>query len=245
MVEKWESLSVVMPAFNEEGILENAVLQVLQTLGTLSLDYEIVLVNDKSTDKTGEIAQRLASTYPKIKCIHHEKNLGLGGAFKTGISHSTKDYVILIPIDNPLYPGEIEEYLKRMGVCDIVVGFRNERVGYNWFTRLASFTYNRIFVPLLFNIGLSDVNWIQVYRRNLFSEGIIDFHNTRIFFLVEILVQARRKRLIIAEVPVNMKRRLYGKATAFRMSIIFKTFWDMLTFFMRIRREDKLKSHIK
>ncbi len=146
---------------------------------------------------------------------------------------------MFVPVDNPLDIEDMEAYLPRMDVCDIVVGYRVERLGYSGFARFASFVYNRILIPLLFNIGLTDVNWIQVYRRNLFSSGIIRFDNSRFFYLVEILVKARRQGLIIAEVPARMKRRMYGRATNTRLSVIARTIYDMLKFFWEIREKNK------
>ena len=162
-----------------------------------------------------------------------------GGAFRTGIQNATKDYVIFLPFDNPMDSEDLKVYLTRMGVCDIVVGLRAERVGYSAFARFASFFYNRILVPLLFNVGVSDVNWIQIYRRNLFSEGTITFNDSKIFYLVEILVQARKKHLIIAEVPSRMKKRLFGQPTCTRFSTIISTLYDMFRFFIKLRREDR------
>lgn len=235
------SISLVMPAYNEEASVESAVRHNQKTLESINLDYEIVIVNDKSTDHTGEIIEKVAKQFPHVRCYHHEKNLGSGGAFRTGIEHATKDYVMFVPFDNPLDREDMEAYLLRMGVCDIVVGVRVERVGYSRMGLICSFIYNRILIPLFFNIGIADANWIQAYRRSIFTEGIVTFSNSRIFFLVEILINARRKRLIIAEIPSKMKRRLHGIPTCTRFSTMWKTFWDMISFFIAIRKEDSVK----
>ena len=113
-------------------------------------------------------------------------------------------------------------------------------MGYSPFAQFASFTYYRILVPLLFNIGISDVNWIQAYRRNLFTSGILRFSISRVFFFVEILVRARRKQLIIAEVPSRMRRRMHGRPTVTRLPIIFGILRDMLSFFWEIRKDDRM-----
>ena len=235
------SISVIMPAYNEEACIEEAVEQNIRTFSSLIPDFEILVVNDKSTDRSGEIAEAIAKRYENVFCYHHDANQGVGGSFQTGISHATKEYVIFVPFDNPLLPEDLEAYLPLMGVCDIVVGFRAERVGYSSLARFASFVYNRILTPLIFNIGIADVNWIQAYRRNLFTDQIISFHNSRIFFLVEILVQARRSNLIIAEVPAKMAKRYHGLPTNSRFSTMWNTFWDMILFFRKIRKADKKK----
>jgi hypothetical protein len=91
-------------------------------------------------------------------------------------------------------------------------------------------------IPLLFNIGISDVNWIQAYRRHYFEDGTLNIGKTKIFFLVELLVQARRNNLIIVEIPSLMKRRLYGIPTCTRFSVMWATFWDAIKFFIKINK---------
>jgi glycosyltransferase involved in cell wall biosynthesis len=231
------TISVIMPAYNEGQNFREAVLHTHRTFQTLGCDFELILVNDHSTDGTSEVVDALAEAYPHVQSYHHNTNLGAGAAFRTGIAHASKDFVLFAPVDSPLDPQDFELYLPRMRVCDIVVGRRTERVGYTRFARFASFTYNRIIVPLLFNIGVSDVNWIQVYRRKHFTDGTLFFHSSRIFFLVEILIRARLGQLIIAEVPAKMRRRIYGKPTCTRLSVMVGTLIEMARFFWRNRKE--------
>lgn len=239
MENKDFSISVIIPAYNEEKNIECAVSRTIKTFEEMGFNYELIIINDGSIDRTGEIAAELAGRYSNVSVWEHEKNLGSASAFRTGIAHAQKDYLIFVPIDNPLEKEDIEAYLPRIAFCDIVVGSRIERVGYNRFARFASFMYNRIFIPVLFNIGIGDVNWIQIYRRNLFSDSVISFNSKSIFWLVEILIRAKKKRLVIAEVPAKMKKRMYGRATCTRFSVILYTFLEMLRFFFALRKEEK------
>ena len=227
------SISVVMPAYNEEMSIVDAVKQNIETFSSQNLDYEIVIIDDNSTDRSWEIIKELAEKYPEVFCYHHEKNLGPGGAFQTGVTKAKKEYIIFVPFDNPLTIDDLKSYIPRLGICDVVVGVRAERVGYNYFAKVASFLYNRIMIPLLFNIGISDVNWIQVYRRHYFEDGTLHIGKTKIFFLVELLIQARRNNLIIVEIPSGMNRRLYGIPTCTRFSVMWATFWDAIKFFIK------------
>jgi len=240
MKDKKYSIAVIIPAYNEEQGIEDVILCNRKTFQELDIDYEIIIIDDNSLDKTRDVAISLAGRYPNIQIFHHEKNQGSGEAFKTGITHATKDYVIFAPVDNPLEPEDLMAYLPRIDICDIVVGFRIERVGYSRFASFVSFTYNRILVPLLFNIGVGDVNWIQVYRRSLFTENVISFDSKSLFWLVELLVCARRKRLIVAEVPARMKKRVYGRPTCTRFTVMLRTFIEMIKYFLKIRNEAKI-----
>lgn len=232
------NISVIIAAYNEENEIEASVLHTWQTFHDLGLDYEIIVVDDCSEDRTPQIIHEIAKRYPAIKCFYHEVNRGSGSAFKTGISNATMEYVMFVPVDNPLDPEDVIAYLPRMSVCDIIVGVRVERIGYSGFARFASFVYNRIMVPLLFNIGISDVNWIQVYRIRLFHEGIVSFSGNRFFWLVEILVHAKRNLLIITEVPARMKKRNYGRPTATRLPVMLEALWHMIRLWYKLQKED-------
>lgn len=228
------SLSAVIPAYNEEESIRHAINTTVKTFTHVGIDWEIIVVNDGSTDNTKILSEELAN-HPDIQLISHEKNRGIGAAFRTGVSSSSKEFVILIPADNPLSPEELETYIPRMRQCDIIVGVRSERVGYSWFSRACSFIYNRLLIPLLFNVGISDVNWIQVYRREIFTNGGITIEHDGIFFLVEMLVKGKKNRLVIAEIPATMKRRLSGQATVTNFAVIWHTLIDALYFFFRFR----------
>lgn len=230
-------ISVIIASYNEEKEIEKSILHTRQTFHELGIDYELIVVDDCSEDRTPEIIEGVVNRYPEIKFFRHEVNRGSGSAFKTGIDHAIKEYVIFVPVDNPLDPEDINSYLTRMRVCDIIVGVRVERVGYSRFARFASFVYNRIMVPLLFNIGINDVNWIQVYRRSLFTEGIISFSGNRFFWLVEILVQAKRHLLIITEVPARMKKRNYGRPTATRLPVMLEALWHMMRLWYKLQKK--------
>jgi glycosyltransferase involved in cell wall biosynthesis len=228
------SISVVMPAFNEERILEQSVVATVGAFEELGLDTEVLIVDDYSSDATGEIANALEARFSTVRTFFHSENQGIGGAFRTGVENAQREYILLIPVDNPLDVIEIEAFVERMKICDVVVGVRAKRVGYSPFALFASFVYNRILVPLLFNIGFSDVNWIQAYRRSLFEEKVLKITFTGIFFLVEVLIRAKRAHLVIVEVPSKMHRRLYGKPTNSKLITICAIFRDMMIFYYEI-----------
>ncbi|MEA2062922.1 MAG: glycosyltransferase family 2 protein [Gemmatimonadota bacterium] len=237
MGEPVPGISVVMPAYNEEPVLEQAVRQTLETFAQAGVDHELIVVNDRSTDRTGDVAERLAGQLEAVSCCHHRKNQGVGGAFRTGVAAATRDFVILIPADNPLAPEDLEPFLPRLAECDIVAGVREKRVGYPLPARFGSWVYNRVLVPVLFNIGVPDVNWIQIFRRSIFTEQGISIEYTGIVFLLEILAKARRLGLTICQVPCRMRERLYGKATVFRLNTAWRAFWDMVSLYLKLRRK--------
>jgi glycosyltransferase involved in cell wall biosynthesis len=227
------SISAIMPAYNEEQALEAAVLKNLASFAEAGLDFDIIIVNDCSTDATRSIGERLAREHPLVSCHSLPVNGGSGAALRRGIELSDKEFVIFAPVDNPLTVEDLSAYLLRVDVCDIVVGNRMERVGYTRFARFSSFVYNRILIPLLFNIGVNDVNWIQIYRREHFRNGTLQYQSNRLFYLVEILVKAKKAGLIVAEVPAKMNRRVYGNPTCSKPSVMLLTLWELFRFFTK------------
>ncbi len=228
-------ISAIMPAYNEERGLEDAVLANLGTFAKAGLDFDIIIVDDCSRDGTKAIGERLSREHPLVRCHSLPVNSGSGAALRRGIELSDKDFVIFAPVDNPLTPEDLAAYLLRVDVCDIVVGNRMERVGYTRFALFCSFVYNRILIPLLFNIGVNDVNWIQVYRRGHFENGTLRYKSNRLFYLVEILIKAKQAGLIVAEVPAKMNRRVYGNPTCSKPSVMLLTLWELFRFFIKNR----------
>ena len=221
-------VSVVMPAYNEEPAVREAANRTLDAMRSVGCPFELILVNDKSLDRTGEAMDALAAEHAQIRAFHHEVNLGVGGAVRTGISQAGHELILFIPVDNPLEAEEIRAFLRAIADADIVVGARPERVGYTPFARFASFVYSRVLLRGLFSLPVSDPNWIPMYRSRIFSERGVRIRHTGIFFLPEILIQAQRKGLRIREIPLSMRARVHGQATCFRLATMAKAFRDMI-----------------
>ena len=93
------TMSVVVPAYNEMGNLENAVKDVVHALRTFD-DYEVIIVNDGSRDGTGEVADRLAASMDRVRAIHHERNRGFSASYQTGLAHARMAYFTFVPGDH-------------------------------------------------------------------------------------------------------------------------------------------------
>lgn len=229
------SVAVIIPAYNEEDGLEGAVSETIATFERAGADFEIILVNDHSSDSTPALIDQLAAGNAKVRAFHHAANTGAGGAFRTGIAQTTREFVIFVPVDNPLSAEDLAPYLANAAHNDIVVGVRERRVGYTPMARIGSYVYSRILLPLVFRLRVTDPNWIQLYRRAIFTEHGIRITHTGIFFPAEILIQAQRQGLRLCEIPARMRLRVHGKATCFRFSSMWKAFRDMMDFYWKTR----------
>ena len=119
------SLSVFFPCYNEEGNVERVVGEALDVLPSVSDDFEIIIVNDGSGDRTGEIADRLAAADGRIRAVHHETNKGYGAALRSGFAAATKQLVFYTDGDGQFDIRELSELLPLARRYDIVSGYRN------------------------------------------------------------------------------------------------------------------------
>jgi glycosyltransferase involved in cell wall biosynthesis len=227
------TLSVILPAYNEEALLDGCVRQLHAALAALQVPAEIIIVNDGSRDRTAEIADKLTQDLAGVT-VCHQANQGIGGAFRTGVRSATGEYLILWPADMPAEPADLAPYTAQFARADVIVGVRQARPGYNPLMRFNAWLYPKL-VASLFGLRLRDVNWIHAYRRLLFAR--ITLTQRGIPMLVEALVRLRDAGATFVEVDVAMKARLGGVPSAARLKIMWRTLTGLLSFWILWRQE--------
>lgn len=226
------SVSVVTPVFNEEEIIESAVNTNLRLLRQYGCDFEILLVNDGSTDGSARIIDRCFSDIPSIRIIHMPANEGFGGAVRRGIAAAGKEYILCIPADSPLTDEVLASFLAAAGKADIIVSYRLERLGYTPRMKLNSKVFHFI-VSALFDMHLRDFNWIHMYHRRIFADNGIGIRSKSLFMLAEVLISAKRKGYTFFEIPVHQTQRLTGIATASKFTTVMKTLRDIAVYYFK------------
>ena len=121
------SISVFFPCYNEEANIETTTVDALRVFRRISDDFEIIIVDDGSVDRTGEIADRLAREHPEVRAVHHHPNLGYGGALQRGFREATKPWVFYTDGDGQFDCEEVVKLLPRLNRCDIVSAYRLDR----------------------------------------------------------------------------------------------------------------------
>jgi glycosyltransferase involved in cell wall biosynthesis len=227
------ALSVVVPAFNEEALLADAIRRLHQALAELRLAAEIIIVDDGSRDRTAAIADQLARELAGVVAVH-QANQGIGGAFRTGAARAAGEYLMLWPADMPATAADLTPYTAEFGRADVIVGCRRRRVGYNPLMRVNAWFYPRL-VTLLFGLRLRDVNWIHAYRRAAFLQ--IRLTQRGIPMLAETLVRLRDLGATFVEVEVTMQPRLGGVPSASRVRVMGRTLTGLFSFWSAWRRE--------
>ena len=163
------SISFVVLALNEEANIETTVKNVHEAVASgMVSDYEIILVNDGSTDATGRIMDDLARGNPKMKVLHNEKNLGLGGAYKRGARATQCDYILIVAGDSAMPVGDITLILEQLGKADVILPYLANPALRPFGRRFGSATYTRV-INFLFGLKVPYYNGM-VPRREMLSQ---------------------------------------------------------------------------
>jgi glycosyltransferase involved in cell wall biosynthesis len=228
------SLSVVLPAHNEEATIESVVEEVLVVVQQLGVDYEIILVNDGSTDLTGEIGKTLVQRVPNFRLIEHFPSRHYGGALKAGFAAAAKELIAFFPADKQFVFSEIDRLLAKLTKADIVSGYRANRQD-NFIRRFKGFGWNTV-VWILFGYLCRDIDCgFKVFRREILQQVKLVSDGAPID--TELLAGAKARGYRVAEVEVSHLPRRAGKATGADFKVITRAFRDLPRFRLRLNQE--------
>ena len=220
-----ESLSVVIPAYNEEGNLPNLIRDTVRNAKKISKDFEIIIVNDGSPDKTGEVADDLANKYKEVRTVHHKVNKGLALAWRTGIKSAKKDIILYIEGDGQQPFGNQYALLDKIKTCDLVLGFRSQRFDYTFFRKCLSYGYLAL-IFIFFGLKYKDVGWSQAYRRKIFDK--IKMKSVTPFFDTEVIIKAQRLGFKVTGARSYYRSRKTGFTSLGNLRTAVKMFMEMM-----------------
>lgn len=192
------SLSFVVTALNEEKYIAAAAETVRRAAAGVAGDYEIILVDDGSTDATGRIMDGLAAGDPRLRVIHNARNLGLGGAYKRGVAAARMDYVMWVSGDNAETVEHLRQILGHVGEADIVIPVLVDQRSRPWFRRATSQFYVRL-VNALFGLRIRYYNGAVVHRREIIQG--VEIATDSFAYQTEALVRLLRAGRSYVEVP--------------------------------------------
>ncbi len=219
-------VSVVLPAFNEEANVEAVVRKCAAYLEAHVPEYELLVVNDGSRDRTGEILNRLTSEFPRLRPLHHAENRGYGAALRTGFEAATKRFVFYMDGDGQFDIDDLDKLLPLATDDDhIVTGFRIERRD-PFIRRLNAKLFGGWLVRVMLNVRVRDLNCaFKLIPKKVLNA--ITLESTGALINAEMYGRAVRKGFAIKEVGVHHYPRTAGVQTGAHLSVILKAFYDL------------------
>ncbi len=234
-----EKVSIIMPAYNEAGHIEAGIEETAKTFNEFGCPWELIVIDDGSTDSTFEIMTRLSHKYPQQLIVKKNPfNLGKGRAIKKAVHYISGDYVVFIDADMELHPFQVQTLfdIMRLDNADIVIGSKlhpNSVVEYPLHRRIISYIYYLI-VNMLFGLPCHDTQTgIKLFKSDVARKVYHRILVKKFAFDLEVLVNAHHLGYKIMEAPVVLhSQRRFGRIG---FKVMFTTFWDTLAIFYRMR----------
>jgi dolichol-phosphate mannosyltransferase len=203
-------LSVVMAGLNEAANVEKALARMVEALEREAGAFEILVVDDASSDGMGEIAERFAAREPRVRVLRNERNLNYGLSLLRGMQAARGAWITHQPMDLPLAPEEFPRFTRHLAEADVVVVTRIDKQAHSPWRRLMSWTHNWL-LRLVFAPPAPDLNFIQFYRREVVRQ--VRVRSTGPASVTpELVLRAARRGFRVRAVPARFQRREAGRA---------------------------------
>lgn len=229
-----KSLSIFFPSLNDAKSLPYLIAKTYQTAKKLTREFEIIVINDGSTDDTKEIIQSLQRIYKNLRLVNHPKNSGYGGAVISGFKHARKDWIFYTDGDGQYDPSDLSKLVKKMSSKTTVVnGYKMNR-GDGLLRNLIGKTYNGI-LQSIFVIPISDIDCdFRLIYRPLLKR--IKLAETTGIICLELTLKLKAAGAHFKEVPVHHFPRIFGLSQFFKFKHLWPTFTNYLRFFYQYRK---------
>ena len=233
--DPFEKLSIFYPMWNEEEYIERALTagrracEQLVRSGDIG-DYELIVVDDASTDRTAAIADQLAAADPRVQVVHHARNRKLGGAIKTGFATATGDVILYTDADLPFDMAELPRAVRllREYDADIVSAYRFDRTGEGYLRSVYTFAYN-LLIRTLFDVKARDINFaFKLCRARVFDH--VELRSEGSFIDAELVIRATRLGYEMLQFGVDYFPRTRGVSTLSSPSVIttiLREMWEL------------------
>ena len=221
-------ISFVLPMYNEASNIEETIRRVSSLANEICDNYEIIVSDDASTDLSPDIVERVASKDPRIKLIRLKKNTKFGGALAAGLKNASKDIIVYTDADLPVREEDVKKGLALLERCDVVTGYSLVLKDTSIKRIIMSKAYNFL-VQIFFGLSIKDINsGFKIYR--LKAVKGLNLISKSPFVDVEIFAEAKKRGFCIEQFGLVFELRTKGASTISRLSVVARTFWDMLVY---------------
>ena len=217
-------ISLFFPVYNDERTVRIVADKALDLLAAVGDEYEIIIVDDRSPDRAGEIADELAREHPCIRVIHHPRHLGYGAAVRTGLAACRHEYICFTDGDDEYEVMDFHRLLKLSDYYDLIITFRYRKI-YSGARIFISWVYNKL-LRFLFRTPFRDVSTgLRMVRKSVIED--IDPETNSPFIGAEIAIKAMLKGYRVGEVGIQTFPRTFGASSATSLKNILATIRDL------------------
>jgi glycosyltransferase involved in cell wall biosynthesis len=216
------SLSVVLPAHNEEENITNTVSDCISYLASNFPEYEVVVVNDGSRDRTREMVEELSRQNPAVVLLNHEVNKGYGSALRSGFDNASMDYIFFMDSDGQFDITDLDRLMPHMGGKNVVIGYRENRA--DSFVRSLNAWMYGLYIRFMFGLAVKDMDCaFKIFPTE-------SYHKVRpikaggALFSAEFLIKLKRAGYVFKEVPVRHFPRKFGSQSGANLRVILRMF---------------------
>ena len=234
-LEMMNEISFVIPAYNEAENIDSVIRACQSVTKRISERYEIIVVDDGSTDRTREIVERIAEGDQNVLLVHHPKNQGIASATRDGLAAARYEHIFYMDGDGQFDIYEIHKLLPYCMDFDFVIGYRINRHD-PIHRRINAFMYNQ-FIRFLFHLPLQDVNCAFKLMKKK-SLNSLRIHSNSAFYLAELLIRAVQSGMTIHEVSVHHYPRCFGRPSGSNIRVITGALRDLFLFLFKWERDD-------
>jgi glycosyltransferase involved in cell wall biosynthesis len=224
-------LSIIIPAYNDDGSIEGVVREAAYVAEHLTPRYEVFVVDDGSRDATGEILDKLSKEIRGLRVVHHERNRGFGATIRELYLGAQGDLVFSVPGDGQIRASQLRRMLPAAALADLVVGWREIRNDPRR-RKQQSYIYN-LLIRMLYRVTIGDVNSAKLIHRRVL-EGL-PLETQSAFVDAELCIRTLRRGMTIRGVVIEHMPRQSGEGSGGKFRMIWDTVKDMLRMWPTLR----------
>ncbi len=228
------SLSIFMPAYNEEKNIQQTVEDAFQAAKKLARRYEVIVIDDGSQDKTAQKVKFLQKKYPQLRLVRHRSNKGYGAAIKSGLQAAKMDWIFFTDSDGQFKFDELPEFVAAKNKADLIIGYRRKRMD----------PFHRVFIAqvllklwdrFLFGLRVKDVDCAYKFFPRKVAQSI-KLKTESAITVTEFLVRAQRQGYTFYQLPVTHYPRRHGIQTGGNLKVILRALTESLILFKELHR---------